>query len=102
MEQSVREIIKDAVKEYNYVTIILFGSRARNNYRVDSDYDILLIVTNDNTIESLRYIQREIRKKLALNEIDADIIVKTQDMVDKYKKVSGNVIYEAIREGVVL
>ena len=57
---------------------------------------------NNIEIQDLRKIQMEIRKELALNDIDADVLVKTQIMVDNYKNKKGNVIYNAMKEGVLI
>lgn len=90
------------MKKYEYKSIILFGSRARQDYQEQSDYDLLIIMKNNIEIQDLRKIQMEIRKELALNDIDADVLVKTQIMVDNYKNKKGNVIYNAMKEGVLI
>lgn len=90
------------MKKYEYQAIILFGSRARQDYQEQSDYDLLIIMKNNIEIQDLRKIQMEIRKELALNDIDADVLVKTQIMVDNYKNKKGNVIYNAMKEGVLI
>ena len=50
----------------------------------------------------MRKMQVEIRKKLALQGIDADVIVKSRKIIDEYKTKKGNIIYNALREGVTL
>lgn len=102
MENSVKELILDAVKEYNYSSIILFGSRARNEYTENSDYDLLLIFEDMLSIQELRKMQVEIRKKLALQGIDADVIAKSRKIIEEYRTKKGNVIYNALKEGIQL
>lgn len=102
MNDKIKIIISESIKEYNYSSVILFGSRARNEYTDDSDYDLLLIFDEELSIEEMRKIQREIRKKLAIQNIDADVLVKTKSLIDVYKTKKGNVIYNAMREGVIL
>ena len=53
-------------------------------------------------MKELRKVQQEIRKELALKDIDADVLVKTQMIVNDYKDKKGNVIYNALKEGVKL
>jgi len=43
--------------------IILFGSRARGDYKKNSDWDILIIVKNKISIYKKREIAQNIRKK---------------------------------------
>ncbi len=102
MDNKVKKIILQIMKKYEYKSIILFGSRARQDYQEQSDYDLLIIMKNNIEIQDLRKIQMEIRKELALNDIDADVLVKTQIMVDNYKNKKGNVIYNAMKEGVLI
>lgn len=102
MNSEVKEIILQIMKKYEYRSIILFGSRARQDYYEQSDYDLLIIMKNDMNVQDLRKIQMEVRKELALNDIDADVLVKTQIIVDNYKNKKGNVIYNAMKEGVLI
>ena len=101
-DDSVRRLILEAIKEYKYSSIFLFGSRARNEYSDNSDYDLLLIVEENLSVKEMRKMQVEIRKKLALQGIDADVLVKTKTIVEQYKQIKGNVIYNALKEGVQL
>lgn len=102
MEDDVKAIILKSIEDYNYSEIILFGSRAKKKYSEDSDYDLLLIMNNPLSILEMRKMQVEIRKKLALQGIDADVIVKSRKIIDEYKTKKGNIIYNALREGVTL
>ena len=102
MNREIKNIILNVVSKYNYSTIILFGSRAKNEYWENSDYDILVIMNEEMDIIDLRKIQQNIRKELALKNIDADVLVKSKSMVDAFKDKKGTVIYEAMREGVTL
>lgn len=102
MQENIKNIILQIVSRYDYKSIILFGSRARNDYKQNSDYDLLIIMQDNLTMQELRVIQREIRKELALNNIDADVLVNTQMIINDYKNKKGNVIYSALKEGVEL
>jgi len=102
MNDTVKKLILDACGKYNYSSIILFGSRAKNNYNENSDYDLLLIFDDILSIQEMRKIQLNIRRELALNAIDADVIVKTKKIVAEYQTKKGNVIYNALKEGIVL
>ncbi len=44
----IKEIILNVAKKYNIEVdkIILFGSRARGDYREDSDWDLLIVTKN--------------------------------------------------------
>lgn len=102
MENNVKNILLEALKGVNYNQIILFGSRARKTEKQDSDYDILVIVDDDMSIEETRKIECNIRKKMASYYIDVDILVRTKNTINKYKNISGTVINEALKEGVLV
>ncbi len=102
MNEDIKKIILEIISEYNYERVILFGSRARNEYTKDSDYDLLIVMKEEESLLELRRIQAEIRKKLALENIDADVLVKTKYIIEDYKNKKGNVIYNALKEGVII
>ena len=102
MSDNIKRILLNALKNIQYNQIILFGSRATGNNREDSDYDILVIVNNSFSMDEIRKIECDIRKKMATHLIDVDILVRTEKMISKYEKVSGTVIHEAMKEGVLI
>ena len=61
MQEDVKNIILQILNKYDYKSIILFGSRAREDYKKDSDYDLLIVMENNCTVKELRKVQQEIR-----------------------------------------
>ncbi len=97
----IKETILDIAKKYNIEIekIILFGSRAREDYKEDSDYDILII-----TKEKLDW---RIRKKFWIEIIrklpyTIDLIITDKETFEKNSKYVGNVAYEAKIEGIII
>ena len=90
-EDSLKEIRK-ACDEIDLEKIILFGSRARGDYHDKSDFDILIIVKEEISIEEKMRTTAIIRKKLAKLGIDADVIVKSEAEVEYYKKKIGSIV----------
>ncbi len=107
-EVSVKAEIKSAItstlEEHGLGAerIILFGSRARESYRKDSDWDILVITNRRLTRREKMEISRIIRKKLAELYIDCDLILKSKHEVELCKDLLGTVTREALKEGVLL
>jgi len=82
--------------------IILFGSRARNDADDNSDYD-LLVISKSLLLQTdrLKY-QALIRKKLATENILADIILHSRSDVKIKKKLHGHIVRSALKEGVIV
>ncbi len=95
--------IKETVKNvFPDCRIILFGSRSRNDFNSQSDYDILVIVNNNMEVKEKRYYANMIMDKLAEMEILTDVIVRTEKDIDYYKEKIGSITREAISEGISL
>jgi predicted nucleotidyltransferase len=86
----------------NYKEIILFGSRARGDYSEKSDYDILIVMKNILTIREKMELSSLLRKKLAKEEIDADIVIKSKEELNYYRTKIGSVVREVLKEGIRL
>lgn len=82
--------------------VLLFGSRARNDFRSDSDYDILLVINENLSPEQKIPILTRIRKSLLQSEIRSDIIIQSKDEVEKNKKLPGHIIRNILKEAIVL
>lgn len=82
--------------------VIFFGSRAKGNYDKWSDYDILVIIANTLDMREKINISEKIRDELVKLRIASDIIVKSLDEVEYYKKKIGSVVREALKEGIAV
>lgn len=80
--------------------IILFGSRARGDFKENSDWDILVVKEIDKKTK-YKFIS-EIMDELLNLDITADIIVVTLDYYERYKAVYGDISGMATLEGVLL
>ena len=106
MTGSVKREIEKAL---NYLgvkveEIILFGSRARGDYKEHSDWDILVILDED--LDSIKKkkiwysIYKRLHKKFPLSSFD--IILKSKAAYEKEKEVVNTLANEVHREGIRL
>ena len=102
MDERTHKLLKDAFDDLAYESAILFGSRARGDFVDGSDYDVLVITRSRLTIREKMNRSAALRRKLADEGIDADIILKSRDEVDYYRDKIGSVVRMAVQEGVVL
>lgn len=99
----LNEILTETIKRIKSVIqptkIILFGSAARGEMHENSDID-LLIVTPSGTH------RRKTAQKIYRNMIGvgfaADIVVVTEDDVERYKGNPGLIIHQALEDGRVI
>lgn len=97
------KIIRDSVDEFlPDCSILLFGSRARNDYNEDSDYDLMIVTEIAHENNEIRLLKALIRKKLAKNKIPADIIIQSSAEVESNKKITGHIVRQILKEGIPL
>ena len=75
-----KTIINEEVEKAGYKVdrIFLFGSRARGDYKEGSDWDFFVLIDKDIFKEDLKIILRNIRRRMAINNISNDIVVKSK------------------------
>lgn len=96
----LREILQRLVATLSPKTIFLFGSRARGNGTVESDYDLLVIISHSPD-PPYRRAQRAERALWGIWK-SADIIVLTEKEFEQAKTVACSLSATAIREGTKL
>ncbi len=79
--------------------IILFGSQARGDADAGSDIDLLVIESEvpDRGAEMVR-----LRRLLRRLPAAFDVLVYTQEELDRWGKAPGSALYGALKEGMVL
>jgi len=90
------EAVRRVVEEVDPLRIVLFGSRARGDASPGSDIDLLVVleksrVDRDTTVR--------IRRRLADMPFSKDVVVTTDERVDRYGALVGTILRPALREG---
>jgi uncharacterized protein len=102
-KNQIIEIIKLIAHQYlPDAQVLLFGSRARNQYRNDSDYDILLIIDENLSPKEKMPIITKIRKSLLQSDIRSDILIQSKIEVEKNKNLPGHIIRSILNEAIIL
>ena len=102
-KNQIIEIIKLIANQYlPDAHVLLFGSRARNQYRNDSDYDILLITDENLSPKEKMPIITKIRKSLLQSDIRSDILIQSKNEVEKNKNLPGHIIRSILKEAIIL
>jgi len=102
VKEEIKKIINQVFEEKGIKVekIILFGSRARGDFKRNSDWDLLIIVSNELDLEDKRKISKEIRIKLAEIFIPCDVLIKSASEIKYYSNFIGTTTREALKEGV--
>ncbi|MEW6380740.1 MAG: nucleotidyltransferase domain-containing protein [bacterium] len=100
LQAELSEITQRMVEELKPEKIILFGSYARGTPNEDSDLDILVIVSQSNESPT----KRATRAYHCLRGLPMpkDILVYTQEEVEKRRKVHASLISQVLEEGKVI
>jgi len=99
----LRELIRDVIerefakRDLTVEEIILFGSRARGNFTEDSDWDILVVVSEDIDRETYRELWYSVYRSL---NVPIDLIIVPKGKLEELKDSPGFIYYYALREGV--
>jgi len=96
------EKVIDFIVEYTHPeAIILFGSRARGDYREDSDYDLLIV---KNKIESRKTLMHGLLSEMSKRRlsIPVDILAVEKEKFIQHKNTIGLVYKEIHQEGKIV
>jgi len=94
VEETLRTIVKIIVEAVDPDKIILFGSRSREGWSDDSDYDILVIKAG---ASHRRRLSQEIYRALSEVPVSIDIVLETPERLARYGDTQGLVYAEALK-----
>src|SRR3990172_2040942 len=95
-ENIVKQAIKRILEVVQPKRIILFGSAARGKIHANSDIDLLVVIPSG---MHRRNTAQKIYRNLVGLGYAADIVVVTEDDVERFKDNSGMIIQPALKEG---
>ncbi|MGH9163730.1 MAG: nucleotidyltransferase domain-containing protein [Vicinamibacteraceae bacterium] len=99
-DHKLRQIVDRLISAYRPERVYLFGSIARGEAGSDSDYDILLVVSDDAEPERRR--SRLAYRALRGTGIAADVLVWTRSRFDARARVNASLPATVLREGKLL
>lgn len=98
-DKKLDEIIYRILQVIKPDKIILFGSRAKGNAQLESDYDLMVVKSN---IENELKIEQNLYRNFIGLGVGVDIIVTTPEKLEKYKDTVGYIYKHVFNEGVVV
>lgn len=102
--QKIINTIKSTVNSFfPEAKVLLFGSRAREDNDVHSDYDVMVIINETLPIKEKRDWKGRIHKALVKAlRAPVDVLLNSEDEISIKKELPGHVVRWAIKEGVEL
>ena len=95
----IKAIAKRLKEQYGAKEVILFGSYARGNPRIDSDIDLLIISDSKERFferqATVRRLLRDLKKRIPVSPI-----VLTPDEIEERKKHEDQFINEILKTGI--
>jgi len=82
--------------------VLLFGSRARGDNNLESDYDILIITKNELSPKDKFPLKTKIRKVLLKYGIFSDILIQSDNEISIKKNLPGHIVKTILKEGLVI
>lgn len=102
MKDQIHHTIKSMVNSFlPNAQVLLFGSRAKGESTIDSDYDLLVITQETYAPRVKMNWESKIRKAL-VNELNLpfDVIIQSEKEVSQKRNLSGHIVYNAMKEAV--
>ena len=102
--KEIKKIILEIASKYGIKIdkIILFGSRARGDYKPNSDWDIIIVIQKriDKKLEEEFWLK--VNRSLVKINIIPEVLIVEKDKFNSLSKEKGYVFYYAKKEGVII
>jgi HEPN domain-containing protein/predicted nucleotidyltransferase len=98
-DERLEAMTRVVVAEWAPRRVILFGSRARGDHRLDSDYDLMIVIDSPDAVDDC---ERAIRARVSSPDAPVDVLVASAQSFERRRLDIGTLEYAADREGMVL
>lgn len=100
-DSSLAEIVRRLVEAFHPVRIYLFGSKARGEDGQDSDYDLMVLVNDEDAVPEVRRSKRAY-EALRGTGVAADVLVWSQHSFESRLHLATSLPATIKKEGILL
>lgn len=99
-----KKVITEEIEKsgFKVIEIILFGSRAKGEENIDSDWDFYVVVDKEIDFKIKRKLVGKILTKLIQYKIPADILIQPEKIIKERQNDIGYLTYYVLKEGKVI
>ena len=102
-QNQIRELIKKTAEQFLPGSeVVLFGSRARNDASLESDYDTLIIINEILSPRDKLPLRTKIRKALLAEGIRSDILIQSREEIEIKRSLPGHIIRSILKDAIYL
>jgi len=98
----LRRVVSAIVTSVQPDGVILFGSRARGDFRADSDFDLAILAPDGVARRRVAMRAYESLAAVADRSVAVDIVVLTPSIISAERDLTGSIVRAVSREGVFL
>ena len=98
----LRRVVEAIVTSVKPAGVILFGSRARGDFRADSDFDLAILAPDGAARRRVAMRAYESLAAVADRSVAVDIVVVTPSLMAAEQDLMGSIVRAVSREGVFL
>ena len=100
-EKAIEDFSKEIYRELggNVISILLFGSKARGDYRKNSDTDILVVLRNPDE-DQINYIYGVVMNLVIKYGVYLSVKIFSEKEFEHYKSVQTMFISNVLRDGI--
>jgi excisionase family DNA binding protein len=98
----LRRVVSAIVTSVQPDGVILFGSRARGDFRADSDFDLAVLAPDGVVRRRVAMRAYESLAAVADRSVAVDIVVLTPSIISAERDLTGSIVRAVSREGVFL
>ncbi len=80
--------------------MLLFGSRVKNEVNKDSDYDIILVTSENLDIQTKMQCKAYFRKMAVRHGLITDVFIESDEEMKTKSTLFGHIVRTAVREGI--